>query len=146
MLHSDLNNLFGCLGGLAAGHGLGDVPGHGLFAVEVLVGLDRRNKVLGVQMHGRGINYGIDVVAFEQAHGIVVGVDAGDFGFGEVAAAGVGVSDGDALDVGLLERVVKILHAAIAGAYKADANAVVGAECAHGGHGCKGECAFACIS
>jgi len=34
---------------------------------------------------------------------------------------GVGVSDGDALDVGLLERVVKILHAAIAGAYKADA-------------------------
>ncbi len=146
MLHADLDDLLRGLCGLLALHSLRNVPGHGLFAIEVLAGLERGDEVLGVEVHGCGIDDGIDVFAFEQAHGIVVGVDAGNFGFGHVAAARVSVGHGHALDVGLSQGVIQILHAAIAGADEADTDAVVGAECAHGGHGGNCERAFTYIS
>jgi hypothetical protein len=125
---------------------LRNVPGHGLFAVEVFAGCERGDKVLGVEVHGRGVDDGVNVLAFEQAHGVVVGLYAGNFGFGDVAPAGVSVCDGHALDVGLLEGFVEVLHAAVAGADEADANAVVGAERAHGGHGGDSERALAYVA
>ena len=108
--------------------------------------MERGNEVLGMEVHGRGIDNGVNVLAFEQAHGVVVGVDAGNFGFGQVAAAGVGICHGHTLDIGLPESISQILHAAVAGADEADADAVVGAKSAHGRHGGDSERALANIA
>src|ERR1035437_1295248 len=67
VLQAELDDLFGGAGGLEAGAGLLDVPGHGFFAVEVLAGGQGGEEILRVQVEGRGVDDRVDVLAVEQA-------------------------------------------------------------------------------
>ena len=60
VLDADLDDLLGSLGGFLALDGLRNVPGHGFFAVEVFTSMERGDKVLGVEVHRRGVDDSVE--------------------------------------------------------------------------------------
>ena len=102
--------------------GVFDGVGHGLFAVDVVAGFERRQDVLGVQAERRGDDDGVEVFAIEERAIVGVGgylVSAGLVQLGE--ARRVDIGGGGDFDSGNAEEAADEFLAAAAGADDAEA-------------------------
>ena len=125
----DLNDSFaGFLIGRAHSLGVIDRERHRLFLVDVLAGVERRDKMLAVQMLGRRDQDGVDRFVVEQAAVIVVRRRGGNKLFGVVETAGVDVGKRCEVHSRGRNGFANQLHAAIARADNTETNAVVSAQ------------------
>ena len=125
-------DLHGALAGFLVGgaHALGVVDGerHGLFLIDVLAGIERGGEMLAMEMLRRGDQDGVDGFVVEQIAVVEIGLGVGRNQFGVFETLGIDIGEGDELGVGAGDGGFNVLHAAVAGADDAEADAVVGSQ------------------